>query len=170
MTVKVVIVGDTHARDCKDLPSKMIESIQIADWVIHVGDYTSKDVLNGFIALKGQSFEGVCGNADPLAIRNEVPVKKIVEIAGKRIGITHPVIGGPSEKTKQRVFAKFKEENVDIIVYGHMHDSEIAEQENILMINPGKGYIEKKSFGPPTSIAILTIGEKVKVKILELSS
>ncbi len=170
MSVKIIVVGDTHARDFKELPNEMIEAIQEADWLIHVGDYTSKGVLNGLNALKGQKFEGVCGNADPLAIRNEIPIKKIVEISGKRIGITHPVIGGPIEKTKKRVLAEFKEENVDIIVYGHTHDSEIDKRDNLLMINPGKGYLEENSFGPPTSIVLLTIGEKVKVKILEIHS
>ena len=170
MPVKVVIVGDTHARDFQDLPKKMIELIHDVDWLIHVGDYISKDVLDGFIALKGQAFEGVCGNADPLTIRNEVPIKKIIEISGKRIGITHPVIGGPSDKTKKYVLAEFKEENVDIIVYGHTHDSEIDNLEKMLLINPGKGYLEENSYGPPTSIALLTIGKKIKVKILELSS
>jgi putative phosphoesterase len=170
MPVKVVIVGDTHARDFKDLPVEMIEAIQDADRVIHVGDYISKNVLDGFIALKGQAFDGVCGNADPLSIRNEVPVKKIIEVSGKRIGITHPAIGGPSEKTKNRVITKFKEENLDIIVYGHTHDFEIDKMQNMLIINPGKGYLEENSFDPVTSIALLTIGKKVKVKIIELNS
>ena len=170
MSVKIIIVGDTHARFFKELPNEMIDEIQEADRVIHVGDYMSKDVLDGFIEIKGQAFEGVYGNADPQAIRNKVPAKKIIEISGKRIGITHPAIGGPSEISKKRVLATFKEDNVDIIVYGHTHDSEIDKRDNLLMINPGKGYLEENSFGPPTSIVLLTIGEKVKVKILEINA
>jgi putative phosphoesterase len=170
MPVKIIVVGDTHAHSFKDLPNEMIEAIQEADQVIHVGDYVSKNVLDGFIALRGQAFEGVCGNADPQAIRNIVPAKKIIEISDIRIGITHPIIGGPSEKSKKRALAIFKEDNVDIIIYGHTHDSEINKLEDLLVINPGKGYIEDNSFGPPTSIALLTIGEEVKVEILELSS
>ena len=170
MPVRIVIVGDTHARDFKELPREMIDVIQEADQVIHVGDYVSKNVLDGFISLKGQAFEGVCGNADPQAIREIVPSKKIIEISGIRIGITHPVIGGPSEKSKKRALALFKEDSVDIIIYGHTHDSEINNVGHILVINPGKGYIEYNSFGPPTSIALLTIGEEIKVDIIELSS
>ncbi len=170
MSVKIIIVGDTHAREFKELPNEMIKAIQEADRVIHVGDYTSKKILDEFIALKGQAFIGVCGNSDPLSIRNEVGPERIVEISGKRIGITHPTIGGSSEKTKKRVIAQFKDKKVDIIIYGHTHDSEIDNQENILLINPGKGYLEENSFGPPTSMAFLTIGEKVKVKILEINS
>jgi len=170
MPVKIIIVGDTHARDFNDLPDEMINAIQEADQVIHVGDYVSKNVLDGFIALKGQAFEGVCGNADPQAIRKIVPTKKIIEISGIQIGITHPAIGGPSEKSKRRALAIFKDDYVDIIIYGHTHDSEITNLKDLLIINPGKGYIEDNSFGPPTSIALLTIGEEVKVKIVELSS
>jgi putative phosphoesterase len=170
MPVKIIIVGDTHARDFKDLPNEMIEAIQEADQVIHVGDYISKNVLDGFIALKGRAFEGVCGNADPQAIRKIVPTKKIIEISGIQIGITHPVIGGPPEKSKKRALAIFKDDNVNIIIYGHTHDSEITYLKDLLVINPGKGYIEDNSFGPPTSIALLTIGKEVKVKIFELGS
>ena len=170
MPVKIFILGDTHARDFNDLPNEMVEAIQEADHVIHVGDYVSKNVLDGLINLKGQAFEGVCGNADPQEIRKIVPTKKIIEISGLKIGITHPVIGGPSEKSKRRALAIFKDDNVDIIIYGHTHDSEITKFKDLLIINPGKGYIEDNSFGPPTSIALLTIGEEVKVKILELSS
>ncbi len=170
MPVKIVIVGDTHARDFKDLPNEMIDAIQEADRVIHVGDYISKNVIDGFIALKGQAFEGVCGNADPQEIRKIVPTKKIIEISGIRIGITHPIIGGPSEKSRKRALAVFKEDNVEIIIYGHTHDSEINKLDDLLLINPGKGYIEGNSFGPPASIALLSIGEEVKVDIIKLRS
>jgi len=49
MADKIVIIGDTHVSDFKDLPERMLQLILEADWVIHVGDYTSVDVLSGLI-------------------------------------------------------------------------------------------------------------------------
>ncbi len=88
MLVRIVVIGDTHILDFNELPQKMLNAILSADWVIHVGDYTSKEVLNGFIKLKGSQFVGVYGNADPLSIRNQVLEKEIIEVNGKKIGIT----------------------------------------------------------------------------------
>ena len=166
MADKIVIIGDTHVSDFKDLPERMLQLILEADWVIHVGDYTSVDVLSGLIKTKGSRFKGVYGNADPLKIREKVLAKDII----KRIGITHPATGGTYENTKKKVVREFKDSKVDVIVYGHTHDALIEDFNGILLVNPGKGYLEKNYFGPPTSVAILTIEKRItgKIEIIQL--
>jgi putative phosphoesterase len=170
MTVKIVILGDTHIRDFKDLPRDILKEIKDSDWVIHVGDYVSLDVLNGLRNLKGDNFKGVYGNADPKYIIDKVPSKEILEISGKIIGITHPATGGPIEIIKPKVLDLFKNEKVDIIVYGHTHDPEIIYKDKILLINPGKGYLEKEYFGPSTTIVILTLDQEIRYKIKQIKN
>ena len=165
MADRILVLGDTHISNFKDLPEKMIQLIQDADWVIHVGDYTSIDVLLGFIKMKGPHFRGVYGNADTMKIRERVLAKDIIEISEKRIGITHPAAGGTYENTKKKVIKEFKNCEVDAIVYGHTHDPLIEDFHGILLVNPGKGYLEENFFGPPTSVAILTIEKKISGKI-----
>lgn len=169
MTEKVLIVGDTHVSSFEKLPKKMIKLIKEADWVIHVGDYSSIDVLSGFIQIKGPRFRGVYGNADSLQIRTHTLAKDIIEISKKRIGITHPVTGGTYENTKKKVLIEFRNYDLDAIVYGHTHDPHIEIINGVLMINPGKGYIEEHYFGAPTSVAILEIGKKIiaNIKIID---
>ncbi len=162
MPETVLIVGDTHTFSFERLPKKMLQLIREVDWVIHVGDYTSIDVLSGFIKKKGPRFRGVYGNADPLQIRKKLMEKDIIEISNKKIGITHPASGGSSRNTKTKVQAEFKNDDLDAIIYGHTHESNIEISDGILLVNPGKGYLEKSYFGPPTSVAILTIGERIK--------
>ena len=164
----IIIIGDTHAAALGRLPQEMLRAIRQADWVIHVGDYTSKDVLDGLVKLKGERFRGVHGNADPRAIRNEVPAKDILEVQGKRIGITHPASGGDDDDVEERVMAEFKNDGVDAIVHGHTHDSKIVMLGGIWLISPGKGYLEKSHFGSPTSLAIMTVGETITGKICEV--
>jgi len=168
MLVRIVVIGDTHILDFNELPQKMLNAILSADWVIHVGDYTSKEVLNGFIKLKGSQFVGVYGNADPLSIRNQVLEKEIIELNGKKIGITHPAVGGTSENIKKKILRKFKDDDVDAIIYGHTHDPIIKKFNGIMLVNPGKGYLEKEYFGPPTSFAILTLDDKIHVEIINI--
>lgn len=168
MPVCVVIVGDTHVRKFSEIPREMLSLMKESDYVIHTGDYISKEVFDGFVALKGSKFQGTCGNADPLSIRNIVPAEKVIEISGKRLGITHPLTGGPSNTTKHRVFARFKEKNVAIIIFGHTHHAEVSELKGMLMMNPGKGYIEKNSFNPPASMILLTIDKNVQAKVIKI--
>ena len=162
---RIVAIGDTHASAFEKLPQEMLQAIREADWVIHVGDYTSKDVLDGLVKLKGARFRGVCGNADPQAIRNEVSAKDILEVQGKRIGITHPASGGDDEDVEEQVMNEFKNDSVDAIVYGHTHDPKIGLLGGIWLISPGKGYLENSRFGSPTSFAVVTVDEEIKGEI-----
>jgi putative phosphoesterase len=161
MSDKVLVVGDTHSVSFESLPKMMLQLIREVDWVIHVGDYTSVDVLSGFIRKKGPRFRGVYGNADPLQVRNRLMEKDIIEISNKKIGIIHPASGGSSRDTKKKVQAEFKNDDLDAIIYGHTHESNIEIVDGILLINPGKGYLEKSYFGPPPSLAILRIGKRI---------
>ena len=168
MSVKIIVIGDTHINSFKKLPKEMGQAIKEGDWIIHVGDYTSLDTVKGLIRWKGNKFKGVFGNADPLSIRKILPDKVILEIKGKKIGITHPFCGGPEKNIKSRVRREFKDYDVDAIVFGHTHEPEITELNKILLINPGKGYLERNSFGTPTSFAILTVIETLQAKIIKI--
>jgi len=168
MPVKITIIGDTHVKSINELPNEMIKEIRESDWVIHVGDYTFVDVLNGLIDLKGDHFKGVYGNADPKQVWDKVPIKDVIEIEGKRIGITHPASGGSHENIENRVLAEFQNDNVDIIIFGHTHDPLIRYKENLIIINPGKGYLEKDYYGPSTTIAKLEINDDIRTSIKEI--
>jgi putative phosphoesterase len=167
---RIAILGDTHITYFKDLPKFILKEVEEADWVIHAGDYNHLDVFNGFIKIKGDYFKGVYGNADPSYIREKIPSKEIIEILGKKIGITHPASGGSSVFIEEKVLNEFKNDNVDIIIFGHTHESKIQYKENVLLINPGKGYLETTYFGPPTTIAILEIDDKIQAKIKKIVS
>lgn len=169
MSVKIIIVGDTHLNSFKELPKAMAQAIKEGDWIIHVGDYTSIDTVEGLIRWKGDKFKGVFGNADPLSIRKILPDKVILEVKGKKIGITHPFFGGPETFIKAKVKRVFKDYDVDAIVFGHTHEPEIIEVNKILLINPGKGYLEKNTFGTPTSFAVLTVTETLQAEIINVT-
>ena len=171
MTVKITILGDTHINSFEELPKEILKEITESDWTIHVGDYTSPEIVSGLINLKGERFRGVYGNADPIDVRRMTKSIEILEILGKKIGIVHPAIGGPDENLENKVLNEFANEDLDIITYGHSHESRIITKENILLVNPGKGYLETNYFGPPTTIVILIIhNEEVRGEIKEIKT
>ncbi|MHA2007896.1 MAG: metallophosphoesterase family protein [Promethearchaeota archaeon] len=170
MLVRIAILGDTHIRLFEDLPKEMVEEIEISDWVIHTGDFVSLDIINGLIRLKGEKFRGVFGNADPKNVRDLVRSKETLEILGKKIGITHPSGGGPSGITEAIVHSEFSNENLDILIYGHTHEPKIQYKERLLLINPGKGYLETSYFGPSTTIVILVINDGIHAEIKNIGT
>ena len=169
MTVKITILGDTHIKSFEELPKDILGEIEQSEWVIHVGDYTSIQVISGLIKLKGARFRGVYGNADPMQVRDRLESRDILTIKGKKIGITHPASGGPEENLETKVFTDFEKEDLDVLIYGHTHESKIIRKNNLLLINPGKGYLETNFFGPPTTVVILMIDDdKVQGTIKEI--
>ncbi len=52
MTVKITILGDTHINSFEELPKEILKEIIESDWTIHVGDYTSPEIVSGLINLK----------------------------------------------------------------------------------------------------------------------
>ncbi len=169
MSIRITIVGDTHAFSFEDIPHQIIESCQNSDWIIHVGDYISEDILNGFFKLKKEYFKGVYGNADPLSIRNMVLAKEVIEISNIKMGIIHPYYGGPDSSLLRKIIKEFKEDKVKVIFFGHTHDPKILVRKQLLLINPGKGYIDSNSINSQASIAILEIGSHLNASIRQIN-
>jgi putative phosphoesterase len=165
MNSKILIIGDTHMNSYQQLPSELKKQIIRSDWLIHVGDYISEQLLLTLREKKGSNFKGVYGNADPNSIREILPDVVIIEINGRKIGLSHPSSGGAENSTKNKVLSQFVKKNVDIIIYGHTHEAKIEISENILLINPGKAYIESSSYTPEASYVLLTIGRKIKARL-----
>lgn len=161
---RIGVVGDTHASKFEEIDKEILKILRKMDRIIHIGDYTSQDVLDGFKKIKKGKFKGVYGNTDTSEVRAQLPRKDVLEIAGKRIGIIHPAVGGPPEGLEELVKLEFESEDIDTIVYGHTHDSDIKEINNILLFNPGQGY--RLSF-MQASIGILTVDNEIKGEIIK---
>ncbi len=168
MPCEILVFGDTHAQDFNEIPSILTRDIKRADWVIHVGDFTSEKVLNRIFELKSSHFYGVCGNSDPIMIWNKLPMKNVFSINNIKIGITHPVAGGSSSSTEKKVLTEFKDVKLDLIIYGHTHEAKIEKKANKIILNPGKGYLEDNTFGPHPTYIMLTLGDEINAEIRKI--
>jgi len=131
--LRVVATSDTHTNSIQEFPIVLLDSLKNADMIIHAGDYTSKAVLDQLRKLG--SFRGVHGNADPPEIRLELPEIATFDLAGLRIGVTHPAEGGMPFRVQNRIRKRF--EKVDLIVYGHTHNAKTERKGELLFVNPG---------------------------------
>ena len=152
--MRIGVLADTHVYSFEDIPQKIIDSLSTVDLIIHAGDFVTIEVLNGLKQLG--ELKAVQGNMDSAEIKSMLPVKEIVEVESKKIGITHG--SGSPWRIEHKVRKMFDQEQVDVIIYGHSHQSQNKVTEGILFFNPGKA---TSSFG------ILTIeGERVKGEII----
>ena len=107
--MKIGVISDTHARELKDLPRKLVEILNGVDILVHAGDYTHKSLLDELKTLG--PFKGVYGNTDPKEIRAELPAVNLFKVEGFKIGVTHPAEGGSPVRMEERIRKKFNEIN-----------------------------------------------------------
>lgn len=146
------MLADTHATSFEEVPRKIVAALSTVDLIIHAGDFTTTETLNGLKQLG--EVKAVQGNMDSSEIKSTLPVKEIIEAKNKRIGIIHG--SGPPWGIEQRVREMF-DQQVDIIVYGHSHEPQNKVIDGILFFNPGKA---TSSFG------FLTIEEDIQGEII----
>ncbi len=152
--MRIGVLADTHTCLFEDIPGKIIDFLSSVDLIIHAGDFVSLGVLDRLRQLG--EVKAVQGNMDSVEIKSVLPVKEIIEIGNKRIGIIHGS-GGPW-RIEHRVREAFNQDQVDIIVYGHSHQSQNKVIEGILFFNPGKA---TNSFG-----ILIIEGEEVSGEII----
>lgn len=158
--MKITIISDTHMpRRAKSLPKVVLESIKRTDALIHAGDFTDIALLD---YLEGLTYlEGVAGNNDGPDIIMRLGKHKIVNYIGYRIGITHGE--GIRSTTLQRAKQTFKNEKLDIVIFGHSHMPYKQVENNILYFNPGSPTDRRRS--PKFSFGEIALGKTIKSEI-----
>ena len=77
--------------------------------------------------------EAVSGNMDEPGLQAALPQRRVVNVAGARIGMVHD--GGPRAGRPERLAAAF--EGCDAVVYGHTHEPEVSRSGRVWILNPG---------------------------------
>ncbi len=151
--MRIGVLSDTHVRSPGEIPGRVLVALTEVDLIVHSGDFVAKGVLDGLKQLG--EVRAVRGNMDSEELKRLLPEKELLRIEGKRIGITHG--WGAPFGIEDRVRGMF--EAIDIIIFGHSHQSKNEVKKGILFFNPGRA---QDSFG------ILTIGEEIKGEIIKL--
>jgi uncharacterized protein len=162
MTMKLVVISDSHTDSIDSLPKQVRDELSGADLIIHAGDFTGMPLVEAL--RKIGPFKGVYGNIDGPEVRRELPPIEIVQAAGFKIGVNHPAEGGSPHTLEQRLRPKFPV--VHAIIHGHSHQTRNDFRDGVLWFNPGSATgtfpARQKTYG------ILTIDKEIHGEIIRL--
>jgi uncharacterized protein len=142
--MRIAVVSDTHLpRFGVALPRALTTALLDArlDLIVHCGDWTEPQIPALFEAIA--PLEAVAGNNDGPELTARFGRRRILSVAGVRIGVTHGDLGlgATTPERARRTFAApggADDERVDAIFFGHSHQPLIARPpRGPWLINPG---------------------------------
>ncbi len=129
---KIIAVADTHVRRLEELPRELIELMDVADLVIHAGDFTGYEV---YCEMRDKyNLKAVRGNLDDEKVKKELPDELTFTVEGVRFGVTHK---GNYVDQFYDLGYKAMEMDVDILIFGHIHRFVIENTSGRVIISPG---------------------------------
>ena len=150
--VRIGVVADTHCPEFLDrLPERMGAVLAGVELILHAGDVGSAETLAelGRIA----PVVAVRGDHDGTL---DLPERRVVEVAGRRIGLIHGnrshlieepatlvgtlTLGHWWPKTGLHRWLRGNFPDADAVVYGHTHLADVRPSGHTLLFNPGAVY------------------------------
>jgi len=162
--MKIGVLSDTHISSKADkLPKQMLDDFKGVDMIIHAGDLVDLSVVD---ALKKvcPNVVAVSGNMDPDTVRRKFPEKQVISVGKFKIGIYHGY-GSPAGLV-DLLASVFKNDPVDIIIFGHSHAGLNQEKNGIFFFNPGSP--TDKIYAGENSYGIINLGDKIEFKLIKL--
>ncbi len=153
------VISDTHLYR-SPLPPRILEVMRGAELILHAGDIVEMAVLEELEGIAPVT--AVAGNMDHGDLKELLPGKRVVEVAGKRIGLIHG--SGPPAQITGRLRGEFEE--VDAIVFGHTHQAYNRVEGGVYFFNPGSP--TDVMFAPYRSVGFLEVGEEIRGRIVML--
>lgn len=161
--MKIAVFSDTHFYDVDDgyqLFGRLREGLLTGvEAVLHAGDVIAPGVLSAFGDLPVFAVRGNMDPPDP-----EIPLKRVVTLAGFRIGMIHG--WGAPEGLAERVRSEFQDIPLDCLVFGHSHLPHNEYKDGVLMFNPGSATDPRRA--PFPSMGLLHLESGICAEILDL--
>jgi len=155
------VLSDTHSLT---IPASLIERFKSVDLIIHAGDLCDIHTLK--LLKKIAPTKAVQGNMDEPAVKKELPLKEIIVCGNLKIGVTHGHIGDARDALKNAI-SSFKNDKMDIVIFGHSHQALNEKIGATLYFNPGSpnDVVKAKFF----SYGLISIEEgKIKAEIIRI--
>ncbi len=134
--MKLLVFSDSHGE-----LSHMCEVIERErpDYVFHLGDYDSdaEELLRRYPMLPLVYVRGNCDYS------SGTPLQRVVPLDGHRFFLCHGHRYGVKSGILRAVYAA-REQNADVLLFGHTHEAYLEEAEDLLLMNPGScgfGYL-----------------------------
>lgn len=162
--MRIVVVSDTHIPEKSDsIPPVVMDELKKADMAIHSGDFVDISVLDT-LCLACKNVVAVAGNMDSDQIRARLPDRTIIKAGVFKIGLMHG-IGHPA-KLIELVGRSFKNDGVDMVIFGHSHTPCCRSESGVLFFNAGSP--TDRIFSPYNSYGIIDITDKIDARIVKI--
>ena len=159
MSTTIVVLADTHVADENALPVRLLEDMERADLVVHLGDFTGVDLYR---RLRGRyPLVAVRGNGDSHNELLQLPLRADFAVGDHRLTAIHGHVGG---KTAHQSAAAIGD--ADVVLFGHSHLPASERLGGRLLFNPGSP--TRRRFVPFCSYGILKVGQQVGASIVRL--
>jgi uncharacterized protein len=155
------VLSDTHSLD---IPAALVKRFKLVDLIIHAGDICDPSTLK--LLKKIAPTKAVQGNMDEGALKKELPLKEIIICGNVKIGVTHGHMGETRDALKNAQ-ALFKDDKMDVVIFGHSHQAFNQQIGPTLYFNPGSpnDIVRAKFF----SYGLISIeGDKIKAEIIRI--
>jgi len=155
------VLSDTHSLI---IPASLIERFRSVDLIIHAGDLCDIHTLK--LLKKTAPTKAVQGNMDEWAVKKVLPLKEIIVCGHLKIGVTHGHLGDTRDALKNAMSC-FKDDKMDVVIFGHSHQALNERVGKQLYFNPGSpnDVIKAKFF----SYGLINIeAGKIKAEIIRI--
>jgi hypothetical protein len=166
--MRLAAISDTHVSRAgvEDLMRCLQPHLTGMDGILHAGDITSLDLIDGLRAIA--PVHAVAGNMDDEATLHELGERRILELGGHTLGLIHGW-GAPGDLAR-RVAERFRGRDgkleVEIIVFGHSHQPLVEQTGEVLLVNPGSPTDEV--WAPYRSLALIDLGPTIDARLVRL--
>lgn len=144
--MKILVVSDSHGFEGN--LRKTIDRVAPIDMLIHLGDFESgEERIKKMVSCE---IHMVPGNND---CAPHLDKDKVINIAGHRIFLTHGHKYGVYYGL-YGLYDKAKDNNCDVVLYGHTHIPKINYMDDIAFINPGSISLPRQNYTQPTFLII----------------
>ena len=137
--MRIAAVSDTHLPKFGPLlPRTLVEGVRVArvDLIVHLGDFTEPFVPGLFETLA--PFDAVAGNNDGPELVARFGRRKVLQLDGVLVGLTHGDLGPAGWTTAERARTAFAGDDVAAVLFGHSHAPLVERVPGgPLLVNPG---------------------------------
>lgn len=160
--MKILLLSDTHSY----IDDRILDYVQQADEVWHVGDIGEIEVTDRIKALK--PLRAVYGNIDGTEARAEFPLDNRFVVAGLEVWMTH--IGGYPNRYNPRIKEIIKENPPKLFISGHSHILKVQYDSKLQLLHMNPGAAGKHGFHQVRTMLRFEIlqGEITNLEVVEL--
>lgn len=132
--MRLVLISDTHLPvRAKKLPAVLWAEIEVADVVIHAGDWVNVELLDE-LTERSARLIGCWGNNDGPLLRARLPEVARVSLDGVSLAVVHET--GAAKGREERCERAYPD--VDVLVFGHSHIPwDTTSPRGLRLLNPG---------------------------------